>query len=77
MCLWTDFDERDTGPLLTANNDPAMNEIRNGSVHKIEERIYIHNSFLFIWFPKNRGYDMHGVFRKHTSAAIKINWESS
>lgn len=38
--------------LLTANNDPAINEIRNGSVHKIEGRIYIHNSFLFILFPR-------------------------
>lgn len=42
------------GALLTANNDSAINEIRNGSVHKIEGRIYIHNSFLFILFPRNR-----------------------
>jgi len=33
--------------LLTANNDSAINEIRSGSVHKTEGRIY--NNF-FVYF---------------------------
>lgn len=62
--------------LLTANNDPAINEIRNGSVHKIEERIYIHNSFLFILFPRNRSMICIGC-SVNISAAINLDREPS